>query len=334
MSISFGPPWAHELAHRRNALGHLRQGYYHFNYVVNRDGRRFLLRIPDQSAQRMDLRWLPEAQSLRFLEEMAFPAPRLFGAGGNPEYLLLSYVEGQPLSELADIGGVDPEAAFHRHMHDLAGMLRSLHKLDAASLNEVQDARSAGDICDRLIGFATALLDHCDDDVARLYAALDIPSDPFAEVREQVRDLGQRALAFCHGDAHPRNCIVTPEGELVLIDWELAMLGDPMYDVAVAVHRSKLDAVTTKAFVAAYDDRLPDYDLAAMRVYHDMERIKSAIVDAPRTLARVEAWDADRAGNAVKDYWRKLIAARRVWLAPLRGDPDEATMLNVFGMKT
>ncbi len=328
MPAKFGPAWAYELACRHHDLSPIGTGYYHFNYLVRRDNDAFILRVRDASSPRMDLVWMDEGATLRFLEEKRFPAPRLRGAGDDPAYLLLTYAEGAPLSQFA---ATEPQ--FSAGLRQLAGLLKRLHDLDAEPSLSSQSERSVAAVCARLIDFPERVVEDSSEALKELYAALAIPEAPFAAIRAGAARLRERSLVFCHGDAHPRNCIVAPDGTLLLIDWELAMFGDPMYDLAVAVHRSRLTDSARDDFLAAYAPEAPAPDRAALQIYLSIERIKSAIVDAPRTLARVASLNEEGGKAAVRDYRRKLLTARRVWQADAAADPDEASMFSTFGLR-
>jgi len=49
----------------------------------------------------------------------------------------------------------------------------------------------------------------------------------------------------------------TPAGELLLIDWEYAALGDPYFDLAVVAGHHELDPSLARQFLEAYLQRAP-----------------------------------------------------------------------------
>ena len=59
--------------------------------------------------------------------------------------------------------------------------------------------------------------------------------DTIAELRRVVDELGA-ADTFVHGDFHPANIMVMPDGELLLIDMGDASVGNPLIDVAGTFH--------------------------------------------------------------------------------------------------
>ncbi|RZQ61207.1 phosphotransferase enzyme family protein [Amycolatopsis suaedae] len=92
-----------------------------------------------------------------------------------------------------------------------------------------------------------------------------------------------------HGDAHPGNLLVTPEG-LRWIDFEDTWLGPVEYDMATVVHTMRPDGV---AALAAYPD---SPDVSRLQPWLDLRRLFGLcwrFVIARRTPSRTpEAWAA------------------------------------------
>ncbi len=59
-----------------------------------------------------------------------------------------------------------------------------------------------------------------------------------------------RPLAVCHNDLTVANLI--DDGQLYMIDWEFAALGDPLFDLAVVIAHHELDAATGEYFLSTY----------------------------------------------------------------------------------
>jgi thiamine kinase-like enzyme len=64
-----------------------------------------------------------------------------------------------------------------------------------------------------------------------------VPEDPLRSVRERWLSTSPRPFCLVHCDIHRKNMIHTPD-RVVFLDWELALWGDPLYDLAV--HISKM----------------------------------------------------------------------------------------------
>lgn len=89
--------------------------------------------------------------------------------------------------------------------------------------------------------------------VVNNYAQLsrDPHADTWVEnILSELEAIASRTPVVCHNDVTAANVI--DDGQLHLIDWEFAALGDPLFDLAVVVAHYELDAKTTQYFLDAY----------------------------------------------------------------------------------
>jgi hypothetical protein len=71
-----------------------------------------------------------------------------------------------------------------------------------------------------------------------LFTELGVPEDALRALRDRLPVLTPRPFALLHADLHRDNLIVREDtGDLCLVDWELAMWGDPVHDLAVHLVR-------------------------------------------------------------------------------------------------
>ena len=96
--------------------------------------------------------------------------------------------------------------------------------------------------------------------------------DLAAEIQVVIERLLTRRTCLVHGDFSPKNILIGDDG-LWVLDWEVAHVGDPDFDLAYLVCHLTLKAIhrphdapryreTARRFLAAYD-RTPDEHLAA-----------------------------------------------------------------------
>ncbi|MFR0353447.1 phosphotransferase [Streptomyces sediminimaris] len=69
-----------------------------------------------------------------------------------------------------------------------------------------------------------------------LFRKLGVTDESFSRLEEHVSGLTGRPFCLLHADLHRKNLIVDPNGRLWVIDWELAMVGDPLYDLATHLY--------------------------------------------------------------------------------------------------
>jgi len=86
-------------------------------------------------------------------------------------------------------------------------------------------------------------IDSPDQKLKTCYEALanqDIASDP-------------NNFCLCHHDLLPENIIQSNE-RVIVIDWEYAQYGDPLFDLAIYAESMNLDKSQTDSFISAYND--------------------------------------------------------------------------------
>ncbi len=84
-----------------------------------------------------------------------------------------------------------------------------------------------------------------------------------AEVAENLRglpDLSQLPLGLIHTDVHEGNLLRTPDGRLVMLDWEDAGLGQAIFDVALVLGWNCVWQSTTGLFKKNGPPELYDFD--------------------------------------------------------------------------
>ncbi|WP_433546896.1 phosphotransferase [Streptomyces sp. CA-294286] len=125
-----------------------------------------------------------------------------------------------------------------------------------------------------------------------------------------------RTPVLLHGDLNPWNLVRcgTP-GQLAIIDWEMAVCGDPLYDLVRHLH---LTPHTTEIrqrmmtrwvrLLAARDPRYVEGWQRDVRTYRWIELVRSAYVDLDR-LVTGASLDAPNVRRAVASYSMTLSAA-------------------------
>jgi Ser/Thr protein kinase RdoA (MazF antagonist) len=188
--------------------------------------------------------WLyGRAATLRWLEDRAYPAPRvirthsgdLVGLAGVWATLATTYVAGTPLRP--DTGQLRP----------LGEALGRLHGLDASTFADGMSAVGSGAAVERALWHPETAIPAA---LGRLEAVASlVPADqrPLLEqLRAVLLEVQRRAsllpTTVVHGDPWPGNAIHTARDEVTLIDWENAGLGMPLLDLGYCLLECHLDA--------------------------------------------------------------------------------------------
>jgi len=73
------------------------------------------------------------------------------------------------------------------------------------------------------------------------------------QLKDRQKYFTDSNLTFCHKDFKPDNIIVSPLGELKVIDWEYADICDPAFDLALLIGGLKLTREDRSVFIDRYD---------------------------------------------------------------------------------
>ncbi|WP_405599389.1 aminoglycoside phosphotransferase family protein [Streptomyces sp. NBC_01410] len=89
----------------------------------------------------------------------------------------------------------------------------------------------------RLIDFTgQRVYDDNAEQYGTLFEELGVRREALAGLGDSATLLTSRPFTLIHGDLHRHNFIVDTAGALWTIDWELAMIGDPLYELATHLH--------------------------------------------------------------------------------------------------
>jgi hypothetical protein len=157
---------------------------------------------------------------------------------------LQGFIEGRTL----DGRHVPSRGLSRRHANQLGFFFHQLVSIDPTKLEEREVERvctaahwtAEGDsaaFLDRLIQFTEEQVYQGHGASYRtLFTELGVGAEALVRLRERTAELHRRPFALLHCDLHRKNLIVDRRGDLWVIDWELAMIGDPLYDLATHLH--------------------------------------------------------------------------------------------------
>ena len=178
------------------------------------------------------------------------------------------------------------------------------------------------------VGGQTRSLEHLIDDIPTMLDYEDLHARLAPEIRAAWMEGMPRLIEACatllavglpdaliHGDLHPGNIVVTPDGRYVVVDWSDAALGNPFVDLATYLPRTKdrdLRERLLDAYVATWDgvidaDRLQAAARVAMTVgclyqVQTYQALDQALDEPDRALfAGADAGWAKRAVGALED---------------------------------
>lgn len=306
-------------------------GFYNNNVKLATPTGHVTVRIPIPETDVMDLAIWPESGVLRAIRDVVTHAPRLLHVNDSPPFQILEYIDGELLDAVAPRGIPVPGHV----IQDVADLFYQLGQIPAERLPPLPldwpaDGQAA-DFARRLSAITQSVYTRFQPEFGELFAELGIPPDPLDPVLVRWATLHQRPFRLLHTDIHRKNIVITA-GRTYFLDWELALWGDPVYDLAVHLHKMGYQPAEHAAAEAAWLAAVPGHasenwqpDLAS---YLAHERVKSAIVDTVRYTKLIArgSHTADREAELIGKLLDKLRAARTAggeWAN--RPPPDRAT---------
>lgn len=279
-------------------------GHHHEAYAVRpdpaspaaREFQRLKLREPRPGVCWFDQRcFASEERLLEALAALDVPRiPRVLEVTGGVS--VFGFIEGRTLSAAYPAGTAVPEHCV-RQLMDLFRALAGVDIAELKDLDRVCGAPRTGGGTDST-GFLRRLVEFTENSVRRpreeaygvLLKRLGVPDDLLTVLPERIGPLSPRPYRLLHGDLHRENLIVDPHDELWTIDWELARVGDPLYDLATHLHLMAYPEdqreLVAERWAAVMERALPGGALAGWREdlprYLVYKRVQSVFTDVVR----------------------------------------------------
>ncbi|MFE7295261.1 phosphotransferase family protein [Streptomyces sp. NPDC057579] len=293
-------------------------GYYNRNTGLDTPEGRVNVRIPLPGADVMDVRLWREEEVLAVVRPYADHAPELRHVSQRPRFQIQSFIDGRLLDGFSPRGAAVPG-------HVLDDVVRLLAQLTAIPVEKLPPLPDDWPVPGDSAGFGRRLsaltrrihTDHLAE-YGEVFAAFGFPTDPLAGTEERWAALTSRPFAVLHADLHRKNMIVSG-GATWFLDWELALWGDPVYELAIHLHKMDYPEDQREALVARWLRAMPPGCTTGWRpdaaAYLRHERLKSAVVDTVRYSKQLAAPGTDPEFGAflVSRLAKKVNAARRDW---------------------
>jgi aminoglycoside phosphotransferase (APT) family kinase protein len=264
----------------------MRQGYHHLLEEVTVEGRPGLVKRPRPGAQHMDLRTWSERAVLLAIGNCGIRAPSVLASDGVDGSFVIERLPGLTVEDHWPRGTPLPPGT----VEDLVMLLAQVMSVSPSALPDLPAGRPTGDDASGffalLVEHTTGLLRGCPSEHDERLRAFGVGEAALQEVIDAGGHISAQVLGLCHGDLNRRN-LLRHGGRTWVLDWELATLGDPAWDVAVLLHRSGLcpkDARMLRTQLAAVHPHPPAEE--SVITYLRLEQFRSLLVDAVRYRAR------------------------------------------------
>ncbi|WP_407565767.1 phosphotransferase family protein [Streptomyces sp. 184] len=303
----------HFRRHRRRRGGILLRGQHNTNYVVPLDetfaaivraepGASGKIRTAMKTVEVLPRTWRSEADVLAAVRPHLPAVPTcLLTRGGHA---LHTFTEGTPLSVHHPAG----EPVGEPTMRKLAEVMRRIAEVPAGELPPLPPEWPVGDdtpaFLRTLVDFAeTRVFLTYHEDFGTLFEALGITGAAARGFCRRAADLTRRPFRLLHTDLHRDNVLRLPgdAGDLFVLDWEIALFGDPLHELATHLVRTGYAPREAERMKELWYEEMAGNGLADatrgfedLEVYLDFERAQSLYPDTMRTALSLSP-DADAA---------------------------------------
>lgn len=295
------------------------EGHYNVAYRVMWRGVPALLRRHKDVERDFDPRMMSEPQALRAAAEAGVRVPRLLHLG--VDYLVIEFIEQRPSDVLDD--------AWLRWYPDLLRQILALHARPRSSAT----VRNVLEWQRWLWGFHDSLFTSVAQQYGDRLAKIGLPSlkEWWPYDRVIADEESCPFVTLLHADLHPDN-LLTDGSRVWVLDWELALVGDPVWDAATSLHRTHWrnaqdEHVAEQLWLAALVAGGQKGAERRLRSYRSLEIWKSLLVDSvryPRAFAGGETL-------VVASFVAKLQQATQFLPVPARTADEVEQLFSTWG---
>ena len=203
-------------------------------FLLQLDGGQYVLRLEGHNSQALDINRDAEFRIHRLLASKGL-TPAIRYRAPQQHYWIRDYIPGRTLQ---------PQDLTLPRLQNMAQQLRLLHQLPTpAGIPLLSISDKAAHYWDSI----AAQTNH--------RPLLDLR--PLLQSRLQGAPDTQRTL--CHLDPTPANWIETADGQLVLLDWEYAALGHPLWDLAALLQQASISPPEEAQLLHSYGVSNPQH---------------------------------------------------------------------------
>jgi len=261
------------------------KGFNKHNYVVQIENSFFKIRVPIPNSDKMDIRLLPEYIVQDYLHKHGFKVPSVIYVSNSPAYQVHEFLQATLVDEIAPRGKRLPS----HFISDVVNLISNLQEQSSDwLLPYLENWVAIGDcnsFFDRVANFNYSLYAKYSLEYNDLFFQLGIPSNTRQILEGKRKKLSRRSFALCHCDIHRKNCLIRND-TTYFIDWELALFGDPAYDIGVHLSKIEYQSDEEEEFLELLSKRTTKTFLNGIiediQMYRDHEDVKAILISAIR----------------------------------------------------
>lgn len=232
--------------------------------ILIHNNKKYVIRYPRKIGKTVEYyRSTPETEVIKVLQNNRIKCPKVLYS--NENYSIQEYVEGQLLADKFE----DHKSIEKNIITQIADQICLLKTVDGTELLKYaswKDNRSFYYFqCQNTEKVFMSYYQNLEPVYKKLGISLEIIKKLY-NLTFQISN--ERKLSVIHGDRHKKNVIVSENGDITFIDWELGCIGDLAYDIGFHLHQMAYTEGDEKYFL---DKIVEEFDGDSSELLHDVE---------------------------------------------------------------
>jgi len=217
----------------------LRGGLTNDSYLIEVSGVFFVLRINADNSDQLGIDRRQEIQAMARAGDSHL-APAIIYVDHEIGFLVTEYIEGRVWNE----GDLDSA----NNILKLSTLLNSIHGLEPIETS---------------VFIAEKIRDY-KNEIGAIIPGLDEIEKAMEDfVDEAITDIS--CFCLCHNDLLVSNIVETLSGDLIVLDWEYAAMGHPLFDLAAVIEGQKIAKLASDNLLSHYQAAYSDPSSADYR---------------------------------------------------------------------
>lgn len=232
--------------------------------ILISNDKKYVLRYPRKIRQTVEYyRSTPEIEIIKILQNNNVKCPKILYS--NEQYSIQEYVEGQLLADKYEDHKNIEKSIIDQIVNQIC-LLTSVNGNELLKYASWKDNNSFYYF--QCQNTEKIFIDYYNK-LETIYKKLGISLDTIKELYKLTFQISnERKLSVIHGDRHKKNIIVSENGEITFIDWELGCIGDLAYDIGFHLHQMAYTEEDERYFL---DKIAKKFDGDSSKLLHDVE---------------------------------------------------------------
>ena len=232
--------------------------------ILISNDKKYVLRYPRKIRQTVEYyRSTPEIEIIKILQNNNVKCPKILYS--NEQYSIQEYVEGQLLADKYEDHKNIEKSIIDQIVNQIC-LLTSVNGNELLKYASWKDNNSFYYF--QCQNTEKIFIDYYNK-LETIYKKLGISLDTIKELYKLTFQISnERKLSVIHGDRHKKNIIVSENGEITFIDWELGCIGDLAYDIGFHLHQMAYTEEDERYFLDKIDKK---FDGDSSKLLHDVE---------------------------------------------------------------